>query len=125
MVEEKKFQGQTVEEKVEDVINIMKARNNLRGCRYLGEAITIASKRQESIYDITREIYEKIALKASKRKQSVIAAISYLIQSVCDSGELESLNEYVGNELYKNDVRPTNAEFIAKISQKIRSELNL
>ena len=119
----KVFQGQTVEEKVKDVINVMKARINLRGCGYFGEAVTIASKRQESVYDITNEIYEKIALKASRRKQSVIAAISYFVQSVCDSGDLENLNKYLGTKIYKNNVKPSNAEFIAKISEKIRSEL--
>ena len=94
---------------------------HLLGYAYLQAAITIVVQQPEAAYAITGCVYPGVAMRYSTTAQLVERAIRHAVErgwSRCDSAVRE---HYFGGNLRPGRQKPTNAEFIARIANLVRS----
>ena len=69
---------------------------------------------------ITKELYPGIAKRFNTTSSKVERAIRHAIEVAWDRGDVDTLNSYFGYTIHSLRGKPTNSEFIAMISDKIR-----
>jgi len=98
---------------------------HIKGYHYLRDAIIFSIKNTEMINAITKLLYPSIAKKHGTTSSRVERAIRHAIEVAWDRGNIEVLNSYFGYTIHTNRGKPTNSEFIAMISDKLRLRLRL
>ena len=93
---------------------------NIKGYRYLNEAISIVINSFEGMNNITRILYPNIAMKFQTNASSVERAMRYAINAGFVRGCKEKLNKRAGYKLYESVKVPTNTEFIAIVSAVLK-----
>jgi len=93
---------------------------HIKGFVYLRSAITMTVEDPELINYVTKLLYPKVAREFSTTTSRVERAIRHAIEVAWDRGELETLNAYFGYTISRQRGKPTNSEFIAMISDKLR-----
>lgn len=98
---------------------------HIKGYHYLRDAIIFSIKNPEMINAITKLLYPSIAKKHNTTSSRVERAIRHAIEVAWDRGNIEVLNSYFGYTIHTNRGKPTNSEFIAMISDKLRLRLKI
>lgn len=98
---------------------------HIKGYHYLRDAIIFSIKNPEMINAITKLLYPGIAKKHSTTSSRVERAIRHAIEVAWDRGNIDVLNSYFGYTIHTNRGKPTNSEFIAMISDKLRLRLKI
>ena len=83
----------------------------------------LAVKDETIISSITKTLYPTVAKKHNTTSSRVERAIRHAIEVAWDRGDIDTLNAYFGYTVQNNKGKPTNSEFIAMISDKIRLQL--
>lgn len=94
---------------------------SVKGYRYLRSAIILALEDEENISFITKLIYPTVAKKHNSTSSKVERAIRHSIDCAWRRGRPEYINSIFGNTA--RNIRPTNSEFIAALSDKIRLQM--
>ena len=92
---------------------------NIKGYRYLREAIKLAVEDFDRINNMTECIYKPIALADNSTPKRVRTAITRAIEIAWDRGDLETLQSFFGYTVRNINVKPTNSEFIAILADKM------
>ncbi|MDL2258546.1 sporulation transcription factor Spo0A [Eubacteriales bacterium OttesenSCG-928-K08] len=97
---------------------------HLLGYHYLRSAIQISVEADDpSSIAVTKDIYPIIGKQCNKRPQLVERAIRNAIEIAWTRGKPEVLNQYFGYTIDDNKGKPTNAEFIAMLADRVRMTL--
>lgn len=96
---------------------------HIKGYQYIRYSIMLAVKDEKIIESITKELYPAVAKKHNTTTSRVERAIRHAIEVAWDRGDIETLNDYFGFTVQSSKGKPTNSEFIAMISDKIRLQL--
>ena len=72
------------------------------------------------INSVTKVLYPSVAKKYQTTTSRVERAIRHAIEVAWDRGDVDTLNSYFGYTIHNLRGKPTNSEFIAMISDKIR-----
>jgi len=75
---------------------------------------------QQLLTAITKDLYPKIAEKYNTTPSRVERAIRHAIELAWDRGNVDLMTEYFGYTINFERGKPTNAEFIAMVSDRIR-----
>ncbi len=92
----------------------------LKGYRYMITAITEVLNNDESLDAVTKILYPDVAKKHNSTAQRVEKAIRHAIEVAWNVNEDNPIKKQFELHEGKEKNRPTNSEFIAKISQDIR-----
>lgn len=92
---------------------------DIKGYRYLREAIKLAVEDPNRVNDMTECIYKPIALTDNTSPKRVRNAISRAIAIGWDRGNLDTLQRFFGYTVSNIKGRPTNSECIALLADKI------
>ncbi len=92
---------------------------NIKGYRYLREAIKLAAEDLDRINNMTECIYKPIALADSATPKRVRTAIMRAIEIAWDRGDLDTLQSFFGYTVSNTKGKPTNSEFIALLADKL------
>ena len=92
---------------------------NIKGYRYLREAIKLAVEDLERINNMTECIYKPIALADNSTPKRVRTAIMRAIEIAWDRGDLDTLQSFFGYTVSNTKGKPTNSEFIALLADKL------
>lgn len=98
---------------------------NIKGYTYLREAIVTAVDEVHVLNNITKNLYPRIAEKFQTTGPRVERAIRHAIEIAWERGNIEYLDKLFGHSLDMDKGRPTNAAFIARLSDKLRLERRL
>ena len=98
---------------------------HIKGYHYLRDAIMLSIREPDMINAITKVLYPGIAKKHETTSSRVERAIRHAIEVAWDRGNVDVLNSYFGYTIHTNPGKPTNSEFIAMISDKLRLRLRL
>ena len=98
---------------------------HIKGYEYVREAIMLVLEDRSNMECITKVLYPKIAKKFDTVATRVERAIRHAIEVTWDRGNIEVLNEIFEFTIRPDKGRPTNAEFIAMIVDKIRLYLEM
>lgn len=92
---------------------------NIKGYRYLREAIKLAAEDLDRINNMTECIYKPIALADNSTPKRVRTAIMRAIETAWDRGDLDTLQSFFGYTVSNTKGKPTNSEFIALLADKL------
>lgn len=108
---------------VTDIIHQIGVPAHIKGYHYLRYAIILSVENSEMINCITKLLYPSVAAKFGTTPSRVERAIRHAIETAWDRGDIEVLNSYFGYTIRSVRGKPTNSEFIALISDKLRLQL--
>ena len=110
---------------VTDIIHQIGVPAHIKGYHYLREAIMLSVKNSDIVNSITKLLYPTVAKNYSTTASRVERAIRHAIEVAWDRGDIDVLNSYFGYTIQNDRGKPTNSEFIAMISDKLRLKLKI
>ena len=117
------FHAPGLEELVTAIIHEVGVPAHIKGYQYVREAIMIAVEDMDVINSVTKILYPEVAKRFHTTPSRVERAIRHAIEVAWDRGDLETLQRFFGYTVSNIKGKPTNSEFIAMISDKIRLQL--
>jgi len=113
----------SIESMVTGIIHEIGVPAHIKGYQYLREAIIIAVNDMDVINAITKVLYPQLAKTFQTTPSRVERAIRHAIEVAWDRGDVDTLNSYFGYTIQSDRGKPTNSEFVAMISDKLRLRL--
>lgn len=98
---------------------------HIKGYQYIREGIMMSFADQNMLHYITKFLYPGIAKKYHTTSSSVERTIRHAIEVAWRRGNMETLEEVFGNTIAANKGKPTNSEFMALLTDKLRLEYRL
>ena len=114
-----------LEEMVTSIIHEVGVPAHIKGYQYVREAIMITVENMEVINSVTKILYPEVAKRFHTTPSRVERAIRHAIEVAWDRGDLETLQRFFGYTVSNAKGKPTNSEFIAMISDRIRLKLKI
>ena len=111
---------QNLEDDVTQLLHEIGIPAHIKGYKYLRDAITISVEEKEMLVSVTKVLYPTIAKKHGTTSSRVERAIRHAIEVAWSRGQLEMIHEIFGYTVNSGKGKPTNSEFIALITDKIR-----
>ncbi len=96
---------------------------HIKGYHYVRQAIILSVNDPDMISSVTKVLYPTIAKMYQTTSSRVERAIRHAIEIAWDRGDVDVLNDYFGYTINIGRGKPTNSEFIAMISDKLRLKL--
>lgn len=121
--EEEQKSEEGLEALVTNIIHEVGVPAHIKGYQYLREAIIMVVNNIDIINQITKQLYPEIAYKYHTTPSRVERAIRHAIEVAWGRGEPAMVERIFGYTVSANRGKPTNSEFIAMISDKLRIEL--
>jgi two-component system response regulator (stage 0 sporulation protein A) len=113
----------SLEALVTNIIHEVGVPAHIKGYQYLREAIMMVVNDIDIINQITKQLYPDIAQKYHTTPSRVERAIRHAIEVAWGRGEPSVVESIFGYTVSAAKGKPTNSEFIAMISDKLRLEL--
>lgn len=95
---------------------------HIKGYQYIREGIIMSFYDRNMLHYITKFLYPSIAQKYKTTSSSVERTIRHAIEIAWRRGSLETLEELFGNTVCAGKGKPTNSEFMALLTDKLRLE---
>lgn len=112
----------SLEVKITEILHEVGVPAHIKGYQYLRTSIIDVVNNIELLGAITKELYPSIAMKYTTTPSRVERAIRHAIEVAWTRGKIETINNIFGYTIHNNKGKPTNSEFIAMISDKLRLE---
>lgn len=107
---------------VTDIIHEIGVPAHIKGYQYLRDSIMMAVHDMDILNSITKQLYPAIALRNHTTASRVERAIRHAIEVAWNRGKMDTIDALFGYTIHAGKGKPTNSEFIALISDKIRLE---
>lgn len=98
---------------------------HIKGYQYLREAIILSVNNTEMMSSVTKLLYPTVAKTFNTTASRVERAIRHAIEVAWDRGDVDVLSSYFGYTIQNTRGKPTNSEFIAMISDKLRLKMKI
>ncbi|MBQ8209644.1 MAG: sporulation transcription factor Spo0A [Clostridia bacterium] len=96
---------------------------HIKGYHYLREAIILSINDTAMLESVTKLLYPTVAKHFNTTASRVERAIRHAIEVAWDRGDVDVLSSYFGYTIQNTRGKPTNSEFIAMISDKLRLKM--
>lgn len=114
-----------LEIKITEILHQIGVPAHIKGYHYLRSSILMAVSTPEIINAVTKQLYPAVAKNFETTPSRVERAIRHAIEVAWDRGDVDVLNSYFGYTIHNSRGKPTNSEFIAMISDKLRLQLKV
>lgn len=108
---------------ITEIIHQIGVPAHIKGYHYLRNAIMMSVEDPEMINAVTKRLYPSIAKRFKTTSSRVERAIRHAIEVAWDRGDVDTLNSYFGYTIHSLRGKPTNSEFVAMISDRVRLTL--
>ncbi len=108
------------ESQITEILHTLGIPAHIKGFAYLRCAIGMVIVDPDMINYVTKSLYPSVAKQFGTATSRVERAIRHAIEVAWDRGDVETLNRYFGYTISRQRGKPTNSEFIAMISDKLR-----
>lgn len=112
-----------IELMVTDVIHKLGVPAHIKGYHYLRTAIIDSLEDRKLMESVTKQLYPIVARQHSTTSSRVERAIRHAIEIAWERGNFETIKDYFGCSISGFCGRPTNSEFIALISDRLRLKI--
>lgn len=119
----KKEPSNSIEIKVTEILHQIGVPAHIKGYHYLRDSIIMSIGNPDIINAVTKQLYPSVAKNFSTTSSRVERAIRHAIEVAWDRGDVDILNSYFGYTIHNSRGKPTNSEFIAMISDKLRLQI--
>ena len=110
----------TVEEAVTEMIHDVGVPAHIKGYQYLRDAILMSVRDMDMLNSITKLLYPEVAKKYKTTPSRVERAVRHAIEVAWGRGRVETIEDMFGYTISVGKGKPTNSEFIALLTDKIR-----
>ena len=110
----------SMESRVTAIIHEIGVPAHIKGYHYLREAILYCIGNMGAINAVTKILYPEVAKRYNTTPSRVERAVRHAIEVAWDRGDLDTLQKYFGYTVSNIKGKPTNSEFIAMISDRLR-----
>ena len=117
------LKGKDLEKMVSEVLHQIGVPAHIKGYRYLRHSIILCTNDAAMLGAITKLLYPTVAKEFDTTPSRVERAIRHAIEVAWDRGDVDVLMSYFGYTIQSDRGKPTNSEFIAMISDKLRLEM--
>ena len=117
--EDREYQLEVI---VTNIIHEIGVPAHIKGYQYLRDSIKMAVADMDILNSITKQLYPTIAKMHKTTPSRVERAIRHAIEVAWNRGKMDTIHELFGYTIQSGKGKPTNSEFIALISDKIRLE---
>lgn len=114
-----------LETDVTEIIHEVGVPAHIKGYQYLRDAIVMSVKDMDMLNSITKILYPTIAKKYQTTPSRVERAIRHAIEVAWSRGRMDTLDEMFGYTINRGKGKPTNSEFIALITDRIRLDYKI
>lgn len=111
------------ETEVTNVMHEIGVPAHIKGYAYARCAIMMVIENADLINAVTKQLYPAVAKKYHTTNSRVERAIRHGIEVAFDRGDPDVLASYFGYTIHSEKGKPTNSEFIAMISDRIRLKI--
>lgn len=105
---------------ISDIMRQIGVPAHIKGYQYLRTAIDLCINDSEMLESVTKLLYPTVAKMYSTTSSRVERAIRHAIEVAWDRGDVDVLSSYFGYTIQSDRGKPTNSEFIAMISDRIK-----
>mgnify|MGYP002508511858 CR=1 FL=1 len=105
---------------VTDIIHQLGVPAHIKGYHYLRTAILYSIEDKNLLDSVTKLLYPTVANIYDTTSSRVERAIRHAIEIAWDRGNVDTLNSFFGYTVDTSKGKPTNSEFIALITDKLR-----
>jgi len=109
-----------IQQIITDVMHQIGVPAHIKGYHYLRKSIILCVQNDDMINAVTKILYPTIANEFDTTPSRVERAIRHAIEVAWDRGDVDILNKYFGYTIHNSRGKPTNSEFIAMISDKLK-----
>ncbi len=110
---------------ISDVMHQIGVPAHIKGYQYLRTGILLTIDNPELMHSVTKSLYPEIAKMYKTTSSRVERAIRHAIEVAWDRGDVDVLSAYFGYTIQNTRGKPTNSEFIAMISDKMRLKMKI
>lgn len=119
-----KKRSENIEDVISEILVELGMPSHLLGYQYSAYAIKIAVENPDIINAITCGLYPTVAKHYGTTASRAERAIRHGIERAWDCCNIDVIEKYFGNTVSPTKGRPTNSEFIARISNIVRRRIN-
>lgn len=112
--------AQEVRGRASTLLREMGMRESLRGFDYLAWAAALASLSESRLFSLSKRLYQPIAMREATTPQNVERLIRHAVETTIDTVGPDGIYGFFGNTLDPTRGKPTNAQMIAMLAQKLR-----
>ncbi|MGN0775569.1 MAG: sporulation transcription factor Spo0A [Candidatus Ventricola sp.] len=120
MHQERDDSADNLEERIANLFLTVGIPAHIKGYQFLREAVKMVIDNPDLMGRITKELYPGIAHRFGTTSSKVERAIRHAIEVAWNRGRIEALDEAFGKNVCSLDDKPTNGEFIALVSDRLR-----
>ena len=106
--------------KISDMLHTLGVPSHIRGYKYIRDGIVMMYEEPDMLKGITKEVYPELALKYNTTTSRVERAIRHAIEVSWSRGDYQLMDKYFGNSIDYDKSKPTNAEFIITLTDRLR-----
>lgn len=117
--------AEDIQYSVTEIIHQLGVPAHIKGYHYLRAAIILSIHDDEMINSVTKLLYPTVAKEFNTTASRVERAIRHAIEVAWDRGDVDTLNAYFGFTIHTSRGKPTNSEFIAMISDKLKLQMKM
>ena len=123
--EKERLQKLELESEITELLHEIGIPAHIKGYMYLRTAILETYLNVDFLGQITKVLYPEIAKKYATTASRVERAIRHAIEVAWNRGNIDAIDDIFGYTISASKAKPTNSEFIAMISDKLRLEHRL
>lgn len=105
---------------ISDIMRQIGVPAHIKGYHYLRTSIKLSVHDSEMLSSVTKLLYPTVAKAYNTTASRVERAIRHAIEVAWDRGDVDVLSSYFGYTIQSQRGKPTNSEFIAMITDKIK-----
>jgi two-component system response regulator (stage 0 sporulation protein A) len=109
-----------MEVRITEIMHQIGVPAHIKGYHYLRYAIIASIENPAIINAVTKQLYPYVAKNFDTTSSRVERAIRHAIEVAWERGNVDVLNKFFGYTIHNSRGKPTNSEFIAMISDKLR-----
>ena len=111
------------EQEIRNILLELGAPDHLAGHPYVVRGVLLVLGDRMYINNMTFGLYPQLAKEFDTTASRVERAIRHLVEVTWARGDLEVLDRYFGNTISASRGKPTNGEFIARISNVVKERM--
>ncbi len=119
----RRMKNNDIDRRVINILLTIGISANLQGYYFLKESIKLAIHNPLYIGSITKIMYPKVALRFQTTACRVERAIRHAIEVSYNKGKIVNLNDIFGLTIFDKCEKPTNAEFVALIADRLALDM--
>ena len=112
------------EREVREVFLELGAPDHLAGHPYAVKAVVMALQDRDKLHNLTQELYPNLAEHFGTSPISVERSIRHLVEATWARGDAAILDRYFGNIIHADRGKPTNGEFLARMTNAVKDRLH-